>query len=50
VSLTITNVPARICQPAARRYTEEGVVAILLRQAEELAGAGTKVAECEYIK
>jgi YgiT-type zinc finger domain-containing protein len=48
VRLTITKVPARICPTCGEAYTEEGVAANLLRQAEELAKAGTKVAECEY--
>jgi YgiT-type zinc finger domain-containing protein len=48
VSLTINNVPARICPACGEAYAEEGVVANLLRQAEQLARAGTKVEVCEY--
>jgi YgiT-type zinc finger domain-containing protein len=48
VSLTITKVPARICPTCGEAYTDEGVAVNLLRQAEELARTGTKVAECEY--
>ncbi len=47
-SLTINNVPARICPSCGEAYAEEGVAANLLRQAEQLARAGTKVEECEY--
>jgi YgiT-type zinc finger domain-containing protein len=48
VSLTINNVPARICTTCGEVYTVEGVAANLLRQAEQLARAGTKVEVCEY--
>jgi len=48
LSLTITNVPARICPDCGEAYAEESVAANLLRQAEELARAGTKVEVCEY--
>jgi YgiT-type zinc finger domain-containing protein len=48
VSLTINNVPARICPGCGEAYAEESVAANLLRQAEALARAGTKVEVCEY--
>jgi YgiT-type zinc finger domain-containing protein len=48
VSLTITNVPARICPNCGETYAIENVTAALLRQAEELARTGTKVEVCEY--
>ena len=48
VSLTITNVPARICPACGEAYMEESVAATLLQQAEQLAKAGTKMEVCEY--
>jgi YgiT-type zinc finger domain-containing protein len=48
VSLTIKNVPARICPACGEAYMEESVAATLLQQAEQLAKAGTKVEVCEY--
>jgi YgiT-type zinc finger domain-containing protein len=48
VSLTINNVPARICPKCGETYAEDSVAANLLRQAEELARAGMKVEVCEY--
>jgi YgiT-type zinc finger domain-containing protein len=48
VSLTINNVPVRICPTCGEAYAEESVAANLLRQAEALARAGTKVEVCEY--
>jgi YgiT-type zinc finger domain-containing protein len=48
LSLTINNVPARICPACGEAYADEAVVANLLRQAEELARAGAKVDVCEY--
>jgi len=50
LSLTIEGVPARICPTCGEAYTEESVAANLLRQAEELSRAGTKVEVCEYRK
>lgn len=48
MSLTIKNVPARICPACGEAYVEESVAANLLRQAEQFAGAGAKVELCEY--
>ncbi|MGD0879103.1 MAG: type II toxin-antitoxin system MqsA family antitoxin [Anaerolineales bacterium] len=48
LSLTIINVPARICPTCSEAYAEESVAANLLQQAEQLAKAGTKVDVCEY--
>jgi YgiT-type zinc finger domain-containing protein len=49
VSLTINNVPARICPNCGEAYAEESVAANLLGQAERLARAGTKVDVCKYM-
>jgi YgiT-type zinc finger domain-containing protein len=43
LSLTVTNVPARICTNCGEAYADETVTASLLRQADEMAKAGTKV-------
>jgi YgiT-type zinc finger domain-containing protein len=48
LSLTINNVPARICPACGEAYTDESVAADLLGQAEQLVMAGTKVDVCEY--
>jgi len=48
MSLTIKAVPARICPACGETYTQESDATNLLRQAEQLARAGTKVEECEY--
>jgi YgiT-type zinc finger domain-containing protein len=48
MTLTITNVPARICPNCGEAYAEESVAANLLRQAGKLARVGTKVEACEY--
>ena len=48
LSLTVTNVPARICPTCGEAYADETVTADLLRQAEEMAKAGTKVDVCAY--
>ena len=50
VSLTINNVPVRVCPTCGEAYAEESVAANLLRQAEEMAWAGTKVDVCEYAR
>jgi YgiT-type zinc finger domain-containing protein len=50
LSLTIKAVPARICPICGEAYAEESVAANLLRLAEELARAGTKVEVCEYMQ
>ena len=48
VSLTITNVPARICPRCGEAYADESVAANLLREAEEMARSGVKVEVREY--
>jgi YgiT-type zinc finger domain-containing protein len=48
LSLTVTNVPARICPNCGEAYADETVTASLLRQAEKMAKAGTKVDVREY--
>jgi YgiT-type zinc finger domain-containing protein len=48
LSLTINNVPARICPNCGEAYTDEAVAATLLQQADETAKAGTKVDVREY--
>jgi YgiT-type zinc finger domain-containing protein len=48
LSLTVTNVPARICPNCGEAYADESVTASLLRQAEKMAKAGTKVDVCAY--
>ena len=48
MSLTVNNVPARICPTCSEAYTDEAVAANLLHQAENMLKAGTKVETCEY--
>jgi YgiT-type zinc finger domain-containing protein len=48
MSLSITNVPARVCPNCGEAYTDETVTANLLRQAERMSTAGTKVDTIEY--
>lgn len=48
LSLTINNVPARICPICGEAYADEAVAAALLRQAEKMASAGTKVDVQEF--
>jgi len=48
LSLTITNVPARICPHCGEAYADEAVTVILLRQAEMMARVGMKVDMQEY--
>jgi YgiT-type zinc finger domain-containing protein len=48
MSLTVTNVPARICPNCGEAYADEAVTAVLLRQAGKMARAGMKVARQEY--
>ena len=48
ISLTIKNVPARVCPYCGEAYADEAVCTNLLRQAEELARAGSKVTAREY--
>jgi YgiT-type zinc finger domain-containing protein len=48
LSLTINNVPARICPNCGEVYAEEAVAENILRQAEKMAMAGGKVEVREY--
>jgi len=48
MSLTINNVPVRVCPTCGETYAEEAVTVHLLRQAEEVARTGTKVDVQEY--
>jgi len=48
LSLTINNVPARICPKCGEAYADEAVTVNLLRQAEKAIKAGMKVDVCEY--
>jgi YgiT-type zinc finger domain-containing protein len=48
MTLTVNNVPARICPHCGEAYADETVTANLLRQAEKMAKAGTKVETREY--
>ena len=48
MSLTVTNVPARVCPNCGEAYADETVTANLLRQAERMSRAGTKVETREY--
>ena len=43
MSLTVTNVPARVCPNCGEAYADEEVAANLLRQAERMAREGMKV-------
>ena len=48
MSLTLTNVPARICPACGEAYADETVTVNLLRQAERMSRAGTKLETQEY--
>ena len=48
LSLTINNVPARICPNCGEAYAEEAVAENILRLAEKMARAGGKVEVREY--
>ncbi len=48
MALTVTGVPARICPNCGEAYADETMTANLLRQAETMAKAGTKVEVREY--
>ena len=48
MSLTVTDVPARVCPACGEAYADETVTANLLRQAERMSKAGTKVETREY--
>lgn len=48
MSLTVTGVPARICPNCGEAYADEMATTNLLRQAERMSKAGTKVETREY--
>lgn len=48
LSLTMNNVPARICPNCGEAYADETVTVNLLRAAEKMIKAGTKVEAREY--
>ena len=48
MSLTVMNVPARVCPNCGEAYADEIVTANLLRQAERMAREGMKVGTREY--
>jgi YgiT-type zinc finger domain-containing protein len=48
MSLTVTDVPARVCPNCGEAYADEAVAANLLRQAEAMARDGMKVETREY--
>ena len=48
VSLTINNVPARVCPLCGEAYADEAVTAALLSQAGKMARDGAKVDVREY--
>ena len=48
MTLTVNNIPARICPHCGEAYADEAVTVNLLRQAERMTQAGTKVETREY--
>jgi YgiT-type zinc finger domain-containing protein len=48
LTLVVKNVPAQICPNCSEAYTDETVTASLLREAEKMAKAGTRVDVREY--
>ena len=48
MSLTVTDVPARVCPNCGEAYADETVAANLLRQAERLAREGMKAGKRKY--
>ena len=48
MSLTVTDVPARVCPICGVAYADEAVAANLLRQAERMAREGMKVGRRKY--
>ena len=48
MSLTVTDVPARVCPNCGDAYADEAVTAHLLSLAERLAREGMKVETREY--
>lgn len=49
LTLTVNNVPVRICPNCGETYADETVTAGILRQAEKMARAGMKVGVREYV-
>ncbi|MEW6405446.1 MAG: type II toxin-antitoxin system MqsA family antitoxin [Chloroflexota bacterium] len=49
VTLTVNNVPAQVCPNCGEAYADEIVTTNLLREAEKMAEAGTKVNVREYV-
>jgi YgiT-type zinc finger domain-containing protein len=49
LSLTINNVPARVCTNCGEAYADETVTTALLHEAEKMAKAGAKVDVREYV-
>jgi YgiT-type zinc finger domain-containing protein len=49
VALTVNNLPAQICPNCGEAYADEIVTGNLLREAEKMAKAGTKLKVCEYM-
>ncbi len=47
-SLTFNNVPVQICTNCGEAYADEAVTVSLLREAEKMARAGTKLEVLEY--
>lgn len=48
-TLTLKNVPTRICPNCGEAYADEAVTAGILREAEKMAEAGMKVGVREYV-
>jgi hypothetical protein len=48
IRFVVKNVPAQICPNCGEAYADETVTASLLREAEKMAKAGTKVDVREY--
>ena len=48
ITLTVTDVPARVCPNCGEAYADETVAANLLRQAERLAREGMKAGKRKY--
>ena len=48
MTLTVNNVPARLCPQCGEAYADETVTVNLLRQAARMTQAGTKVETREY--
>ena len=48
LTLTVNNIPARICPNCGESFADETVTAGILHQAEKMARAGMKVGVREY--